>query len=113
MSGPLLLALWVGPAAASAAAQPDPQAQPDPRALPGAIEEVEALEERGRVAAAARRVEGLARDYPQDYGLRIWAGWLRYRAGHWRRAQRHYRQAIELSGGSVDSRLGLGWSLLD
>lgn len=88
---------------------------PDPAVAQGKaekVEKVDELEQRGRYPAAARHTEALIVAYPQDYGLRLRAGWLRFNAGHWRRAQRHYRAAMELSHGSLDSRLGLGWSLL-
>jgi len=92
----------------------DPLAgRPDAQKVATDLQQIDDYEQRGRFVAAARRTEDLARAFPQDYGLWLRAGWLRYRAGHWRRAQRHYRRAIELSQGSLDSRLGLGWSLLD
>ncbi|MEX1368425.1 MAG: tetratricopeptide repeat protein [Nannocystaceae bacterium] len=84
-------------------------AAPDPAA---ALADADELEQRGRYPAAARRIETVLPAFEQDYGLRLRAAWLRFEAGHWRRAQRHYVRAIELSQGSLDSRLGLGWSLL-
>lgn len=76
------------------------------------LAEIEADEAKKRFARAARRVEHARRQWPQDYWLSLHGGWMRFNAGHYRRAQTRYREAIELSGGAYEARLGLGWSLL-
>lgn len=80
--------------------------------LAPASSEVDALEAAGKYRKAASEAEDLAQAYPQDYGWTLRAAWLRFQAQHYRRATVHYRRAIELSGGSLESRLGLSWSLL-
>lgn len=76
------------------------------------LHRVEELEAQGRYARAAKLAETLAAIYPQDYASIVYAGWLRFQAEHYRRAVMNYRGAIALSKGSLESRLGLGWSLV-
>lgn len=95
---------------ALASNRPAPAAAADPYA--SSFAEAARLERASRFAAAARVLEDALPEYPQDYALVLQAAWMRFLAGHYRRAAGHYRRAIELSGGSIDSRLGLTWSLL-
>ncbi|MFO0757960.1 MAG: hypothetical protein U0359_15800 [Byssovorax sp.] len=70
-----------------------------------------ALGQEGRLFEAARALEGIAPLYPQDYALALALGFTYARAGRWADAERSYRDAFDLSGGSAEARLGLGLSL--
>jgi tetratricopeptide (TPR) repeat protein len=69
-------------------------------------------ESAGQLDAAAEALEEIAAEYSQDLGLQLRMAWLRFRAGSYQRALRHYQEAYRLSPPSVDARLGLGWTLL-
>lgn len=68
-------------------------------------------EARGNLVAAALELETVMGDYPQDFAIALEAGWLRYRAGDMRAAERAYRVAVERAPGAPEARLGLGLSL--
>ncbi len=76
------------------------------------VRRIDALESRGKHGRAAALAEEIAAAHPQDYGWTLRAGWLRFQARHYGRATAHYERAVELSQGSLESRLGLWWSLL-
>ncbi|MBL9044234.1 MAG: tetratricopeptide repeat protein [Myxococcales bacterium] len=69
-------------------------------------------ESAGQLDAAAEALEEISAEYSQDLGLQLRMAWLRFRAGSYQRALRHYQEAYRLSPPSVDARLGLGWTLL-
>ena len=71
------------------------------------------LERSQRPEQAARLLEPLQSQYPEDYALWLRLGWLWYGAGRYEQAEGCYRQAAGLSGGSPEARLGVGWSLLE
>lgn len=78
----------------------------------GAFAEARRLESAGQYAAAADVLAPLGETYPQDYPLFLQLGWLRFQAGQYEAAEAAYRVAHALSDGSVESSLGLGWTLL-
>lgn len=98
---------WLATTAALVVAQPDTGRVADAK-----VRQVDALEARGKHARAAALAEEVAVAHPQDYGWTLRAGWLRFQARHYGRATAHYERAAELSHGSLESRLGLAWSLL-
>lgn len=69
------------------------------------------LEQRGDAISAARELEAVAAEYPQDYAIALRIGWLRFNAGHYDAARRAYAAALALSPSSADARAGLAWSL--
>jgi len=71
------------------------------------------LEHQGHFEAAAEALEPLLGPYPDDYALELQLGWLRFRADQPKRAEHHYRRAVELSGGAQNARLGLAWSFVE
>lgn len=70
------------------------------------------LDADGNLRAAGEVLDAMGRAYPQDYTVALEAGWLRFRAGELRAAEREYARATALSGGTLESRLGLGWTLV-
>jgi Flp pilus assembly protein TadD len=71
------------------------------------------LERSGRFAEAARALESLETQYPDEYDVALQRGWLLFRAEDWPRARRAYLHALKLSGySSIAARLGLGWTQL-
>lgn len=70
-----------------------------------------AHEGRGDLDAAARELEAILPEYPQDYTLPVRLGWLRARQGHHAEAERRYRAALAVSPGVPEALLGLGWAL--
>lgn len=98
---PLLLWAWLLCGQAQAA---------DPYTM--ALQRAVKLEGEQRPAAAAAALLKVEAQYRQDYALQLRLGWLLFEAGDYVRAQRHYRRALNLSPGSKDARLGLGWTLL-
>lgn len=70
------------------------------------------LEAAGAFAEALDVLDDLAADYPQDYILHLQLGWLAFQAGVFHDADRYYTRADELSGGSIEARLGLAWTAL-
>jgi hypothetical protein len=50
--------------------------------------------------------------YPGDFALTLELAWVEYRAGNFDRSEHQYRIAGEISDGSLDARLGIGWSLI-
>ncbi len=68
-------------------------------------------ESAGRLDAAAEILEAIAPQYPQDLDLALRMAWLRFRAESYRRAFRHYEDALRISPLSVDGHLGIGWTL--
>jgi tetratricopeptide (TPR) repeat protein len=77
-----------------------------------AWEVASALEREERYEEAVAALAPLLERYPQDYALSLQLGWLAFRAEEYGAAERHYRQAVALSGGSREAQLGLGWTLL-
>lgn len=94
-----VVSLWVIAHDATAGAGPPITAQAD------------RLEKSGNVAAAADLLSELAQQYPQDYHLQLRTAWLYFRAKRYTKAEGYYRNAVRLSEGSPESRLGLAWSL--
>ncbi|MEI8254526.1 MAG: tetratricopeptide repeat protein [Deltaproteobacteria bacterium] len=71
------------------------------------------LERAGRHDEAARTLQPLATQYPDEYALALQLGWLWFRAEAWPAARRAYAHALALSGHtSVEARLGLAWTQL-
>ncbi len=101
----LLFAVAAGLAAAEANVA-------EPSDLEAQARQVDTFEAAGRHARAAAIAEDMSEAHPQDYGWSLRAGWLRFQAQHYGRATAHYERAVELSQGSLESRLGLAWSLL-
>ncbi len=77
-----------------------------------ALKQVSKWEATNKSTEAADALEGLVERYPQDYGLMAHAARLHFELGKYQLAARRYRQAMTLSEGSLESRLGLAWSLL-
>jgi len=77
------------------------------------FEQADALEADGRWEEAAELLETLVESHPDDYALFLRLGMLERRAGHSSQAAEDYRRAVEISGGSLESRLGLAWSTLE
>ncbi len=77
------------------------------------FERAAGLEADERWEEAAELLGTLIDAYPDDYALFLRLGQLRYRSGHYAQAAEYYRRAAEISGGSLESRLGLAWSLLE
>jgi tetratricopeptide (TPR) repeat protein len=100
-----MLALWAGVGPAQAQVQ---QADAYGQAMARATKE----EAQGHFAAAARHLEAVYADYPQDVDIAVRLGALSLRAGDFRRAERYYRDALALSPGDREARLGLGFALL-
>ena len=65
------------------------------------------LEEAGQIEEAARLVDELAENYPEDYSVRLRAGWLATREQRFQAAALHYEVAIEVSEGNPEALLGL------
>ena len=63
-------------------------------------------------AAALQRVEAALHNYRGDYQLTLMRARLQLRLMHYRDAEQSYRNAVAISDGAIDARLGLGWSLL-
>ncbi len=63
--------------------------------------------------AALGALAPLAVDYPQDFALHLRLGWLHHQCEQWDDAARHYRMAVDLSGGAEEARRGLAWALLE
>ncbi len=89
------------------------------RASAQALEELPAwtsaavLEAHGRYAEAARALQPLAEQFPDEYVVALQLGWLLFRAEDWPAARRAYVHALKISAyTSVDARLGLGWTQL-
>lgn len=77
-----------------------------------AFERAEAAEKVGDLDAAARVLEAALRDYPKDYALSLKLAWVHFRLQDYAAAERRYRAASEISAGSPDALIGLGWSLI-
>ncbi len=69
-------------------------------------------EEQGDLAAAARPLEEAIPSYPQDHELALKLGWIYFRAGRFKDAERAYRSSLSVAPQSADARLGLGWALV-
>jgi tetratricopeptide (TPR) repeat protein len=61
---------------------------------------------------ALRKVKTALRKYRGDYQLTVMRAHLEFRLMRYRDAEQSYRSAVASSGGAVEARLGLGWSLL-
>lgn len=105
----LVVAVGVGQAEANAANVGADSAAP-PAVL---FERAAALEAEERWQEAAELLGTLVESHPDDYDLFLRLGQLHYRAGHFEQAAGNYRRAAEISGGSLEARLGLAWSLVD
>jgi tetratricopeptide (TPR) repeat protein len=76
-----------------------------------AMAQAAALEQQGRLGEAARVIEAVLPDYPQDMAIVLELVWIHYRAGDFEAAARLYETALSRSSGALDARLGLGLSL--
>ena len=63
-------------------------------------------------AVALRKIRAALRKYRGDYQLTLTRARLEFRSMRYRDAEQSYRTAVAISGGAVEARLGLGWSLL-
>ncbi|MEL6178619.1 MAG: tetratricopeptide repeat protein [Myxococcota bacterium] len=77
-----------------------------------ALARATSLEARGQLAEAAAVLETLEADYPQDYSLALYLGWLKFQAEQYDVALVAYRKALKLSPESIDAKLGEGWTLV-
>jgi len=62
---------------------------------------------------AMRAIRTALGKYPGDYALTLKLAWVQFLAEHYAEAERSYRTASDLSDGSLDARVGLGWSLIE
>src|ERR1700712_5482451 len=58
-------------------------------------------------AAALQRVEAALHNYRGDYQLTLMRARLQLRLMHYRDAEQSYRNAVAISDGAIDARLGL------
>jgi tetratricopeptide (TPR) repeat protein len=65
------------------------------------------LEQAGDVREAARLVEELAAATPEDFAVRLRAGWLALSEQRYDDAEAHYRAAVDVSDGNPEATLGL------
>jgi hypothetical protein len=65
-----------------------------------------------RFEDAMRVLQSALRKYPDDYALTLKLAWVQLQWGHYADAERTYQAASELSDGSLDARVGLGWALI-
>jgi hypothetical protein len=70
-----------------------------------------ALERAGDLPGAAAALEAIVPWFPQDYAIVLQLGWIRLREERHARAELHYRDAVRLSHGAAEARLGLGLAL--
>lgn len=70
------------------------------------------LAETGALGEAAKVLEAVLPEYPQDYAIAIELAWLYFRMERYADAERVYRLAVARSPQGIDGHLGLGWSLL-
>ncbi|HEY2733518.1 MAG TPA: tetratricopeptide repeat protein, partial [Polyangiales bacterium] len=66
----------------------------------------------GDCDAAIAVIEQALRKYPRDYALTLKLAWVEFQRGQYAAAERTYRAASTLSDGSVEARIGIGWSLI-
>jgi hypothetical protein len=66
----------------------------------------------GRFDTAVRTIQSTLRKYPNDYALTLKLAWVHFQGEHYADAEGSYRTAIDLSDGSLDARIGLGWALI-
>jgi tetratricopeptide (TPR) repeat protein len=77
-----------------------------------ALESADASVGAERFEAAERTIRTALRKYPNDYALTLKLAWIEFQWEHYLEAERVYRRASELSDGSLEARVGLGWSLI-
>jgi hypothetical protein len=61
---------------------------------------------------AERLIRTTLRKYPNDYALTLKLAWVELQWEHYSDAEHAYRTASFLSDGSLDARVGLGWTLI-
>jgi hypothetical protein len=79
---------------------------------PEAMAQAAALEGEGRYLDAISLLLDLREQFPQDYRLELYLGWLAFQSEDYPMSERHYKLARELSAGSSEALLGLGWTAL-
>jgi tetratricopeptide (TPR) repeat protein len=77
-----------------------------------ALEHADAAVSTGKFEEAARAIRTALRKYPGDYALTLKLAWVQLEWQHYPEAEHSYLSAIILSDGSLDARVGLGWSLI-
>lgn len=65
------------------------------------------LEAQGRLDEAAEVLDRLSEVWPEDYAVRLYAGWIALQRERYDEAADHYRAAVELSEGNPQALLGL------
>ena len=66
----------------------------------------------GEFDAALHMIQTALSKYPNDYALTLKLGWVEFQGERYVEAERSFREARVLSDGSLDSRIGLGWALI-
>jgi len=66
----------------------------------------------GKFDAAVRTIQTALAKYPDDYALTMKLAWVEFQREYYIEAERLYRVASDLSDGSLDARIGLGWALI-
>jgi hypothetical protein len=77
-----------------------------------ALDGADAALEVGKFEDARRAIQSALRKYRNDYALTLKLAWVELQWGHYSEAERAYRSASDLSDGSLDARVGLGWALI-
>jgi hypothetical protein len=77
-----------------------------------ALDRAEAAERVRELDTAAHALEAALRDFPKDFALSLKLAWVHFRRKDYPAAERWYRTAVEVSEGSPDAMIGLGWSLI-
>jgi len=77
-----------------------------------AFAQAAAAERAGDLDAVAHVLASALQIYPRDYALALRLAWAHFRLQHYAEAERWYRVASEVSEGSADALIGLGWSLI-
>jgi tetratricopeptide (TPR) repeat protein len=66
----------------------------------------------GKFEAAVRTIRSALHKYPNDYALTLKLAWVQFQSERYADAEQSYRVASDLSDGSLDARVGLGWALI-
>lgn len=100
--GPLILLILVcTPIDTRAEAAPDGYADSMLRAAGEAAQD--------RWIRAADILDAMAGRFPEDYQLQLNRAWYHFQGGDYQSARDAYDLALDISQGSLDARLGLGW----
>jgi tetratricopeptide (TPR) repeat protein len=78
-----------------------------------AISSAERAASVGDLELAESALQTALRKYPRDFELTLKLGLIQFQRSEYAEAQQSYLLASALSDGSLDARLGLGWSLIE